>query len=413
MSTRLLALNAFWSLVSHALSRGSLLLSSVVLARSLSTSDFAAYSYFQMTISMLAAYAGLGLGVTASRYFAVIGYENERDHSKPIGMLWTLSIFTAAIAAICIFAISGNSIGNGLSVPKWMLMFGVFVVAAQVVPSGAIIGLEKYRLASLVSLLSAITLLIGMTYASLNTSSSAGMLTVVIAGLVQLGGEASIVLRAVGLRRMFPQHWFRFSHIKDIGTFAGPMLFVSLLAASGSWLLGQLILHISGARPFAIYAVGMQWFGLALVLPGIVSRIVLPRVVRMGANSPVERKQLVRRSALVSALAAVVLALLGAFFGSSVMGLYGSDYSENRWVIACYLAAAIFSAPANTLGNAIVADDGQKVWLMLTILWLVTLLVAGAAVAPFGHWAGALAQGAAALMLTLFAIIAARVKKIV
>jgi hypothetical protein len=79
----ILATNAVWSLLSHLLSRGSLMVAAIILARALPTPAFAAYSYFQMTVSMLAAYAALGLGVTASRYFAEVGHEQPDAPPAP------------------------------------------------------------------------------------------------------------------------------------------------------------------------------------------------------------------------------------------------------------------------------------------------------------------------------------------
>ena len=74
LNPRVLAKNAFWALLCHVLSRGSLMLAAILLAREFETSSFAAYSYFQLTISMLATYAAMGLGVAASRFFAEAGY---------------------------------------------------------------------------------------------------------------------------------------------------------------------------------------------------------------------------------------------------------------------------------------------------------------------------------------------------
>ena len=94
MSARLLATNAVWSLVGHILHRGSLMLGAILLARSLATDSFAAYSYFQMTVSMLSTYAALGLGVTASLHFAELGHENGGPPA-PIGTLLAISLVLA------------------------------------------------------------------------------------------------------------------------------------------------------------------------------------------------------------------------------------------------------------------------------------------------------------------------------
>lgn len=413
MSARTLAANASWSLLSHALSRGSMLLSSIVLARSLGTVDFAAYSYFQMTVSMLAAYASLGLGVTASRYFAALGQEKSSNINKPLGMLWALSICTAIVGALTVLCLPQSWLGTGFYLPRWLLALGVFISACQVVPSGAILGLEKYKINIIVSFSSALTLFAGIAYAATRSSPIYGMLALIAAGCVQLLGETAIVIRAVKLRSLFNKQWFTLKAAKEVVHFAGPMLFVSLMAGSGSWFLGQIILHYQGATSFAIYAVGMQWFALALLLPGIVSRVTLPRVVRSLTDSEDERKLLVRKSAVLATAGAGCFAALGVIVGPAITNAYGLEFVESRWVIGGYFIAAIFSAPANTLGNAIIARDGQRIWFVLTATWLAALLGTGMIIKDLGVNSGSIAHAVASLLLTLLAAIAARVRKLI
>ncbi len=104
-----LAVNTFWKLMSHVLSRGSLIVASIILARSLDQIAFAEFSYFQLTAVTVAAYAGMGLGVTASKYFAeaaVIG--NARDH-QALTLIWLISISVSILFSVgsCWFPVRG------------------------------------------------------------------------------------------------------------------------------------------------------------------------------------------------------------------------------------------------------------------------------------------------------------------
>jgi len=106
MNARALATNAVWALASHVLHRGSLMLGAILLARSLPTGDFAAYSYFQMTVAMLTTYAAMGLGVTASRFFAEYGHQRD-GAAAPLGTLLALSFGLAAVAFLVILLLPG------------------------------------------------------------------------------------------------------------------------------------------------------------------------------------------------------------------------------------------------------------------------------------------------------------------
>jgi hypothetical protein len=105
------------------------------------------------------------------------------------------------------------------------------------------------------------------------------------------------------------------------------------------------------------------------------------------------------------------MALLGVLLGPTIFSFYGSKYSADRWFIAAFLGAAVLSAPANTVGNAIVANGGQNTWLILTVVWFFVLLFSAVATASLGALSGAVAQAAAAAVLTGMAVTTARSKQ--
>ena len=416
MSARILATNAFWSLLSNILSRGTLVLSAVILARTLDTTSFAAYSYYQITVSMLSGYAAMGLGVSASRFFAEVGRENINAEPPPLGTLWGISVMLAVAAFVLIMLTPTSWLNAGLVVPKWLLALGVFSVVMAVVPDGAILGLERYKQATLISAVSGAMLLLGAWWASEQGSPTIAMGTISLVALLQATGESVIVIRAIGWSKLSVGLRLRQYEVRRVFTFAGPMFFASLLSGSGSWLLGRMILNgQGGAHGFALYVIGLQWFSLGLLLPGMISRVMLPRLVRTKSSnvSAASGKKLVRQGSLMATAAAAMMALFAVFLGPWILSIYGTNYAADRWFIAAFLGAAVLCAPANTVGNAIVINEGQNTWLVLTFFWLIVLLVSGAAAAPLGALSGAVAQAAAAAVLTLMAVITARAKQLI
>ena len=416
MSARALAVNAFWSLLSHLLSRGTLMLSAIILARTLDTSSFAAYSYFQLTVSMLAAYTAMGLGVSASRFFAEVGHEKNESEAPPIGALWMLSLIFSSAAFFMVMLIPSGWISAGLSVPKWLLALGVFSLGLAVIPSGAILGLERYKQATLISAVSGAAMLLLVWLASHQGLPTIAMGAIILSALLQAAGESVVVIKAVGWRKISAGFKLQRDDVRRVFALAGPMFFVTLLAASGSWLLGRMILHSEGGQhTFAMYVIGLQWFSLGLFVPGMLSRVLLPRLVRtrLLASSAASSKKLVMQGVMLATAAALAIALLGLLFGPWILRIYGSSFGADRWFIAAFLGAAVLSAPANTLGNAIVANNGQRAWLILMAIWLAALLISGALAMPLGAISGAVAQAVAAAALTLAAVAVARAKRII
>ena len=391
------------------------MLAAVILARNLDTASFAAYSYFQLTVSMLAAYAAMGLGVSASKFFSEVGHEKPEADPPPIGTLWVLSIILATSAFILIMLMPNSWITAGLSVPKWLLATGVLSLGLTVVPSGAILGLERYKQATLISAISGATMLLMVWWASQKNIPTIAMGAIALAALLQAAGESAVVIRTVGWKTISIGFRLRRQALHRVASLAGPMFFVTLFSASGSWLLGRMILRGEGGEhAFASYVIGLQWFSLGLLLPGMFSRVILPRLVRNTAKTtPEASKKLTVQGAIMSVSAASAIALLGLMFGPWLMPIYGANYQTDRWFIAAFLGAAVLIAPANTLGNAIIANNGQRMWLLLIAIWLGVLLISGFVATPLGALAGALAQATAGATLTLMAIMIARNRKLI
>lgn len=409
MSLRTLAGNAAWSTLAHLLGRGSLVVAAILLARSLDTAAFAAYSYFQLTVSMLAAYAAMGLGVTASRFFAECGHV-EDARTPPIGTLWMLSIVAGLIFALVILLLPTNWLDAGLGVPRWLMALGVFTMALGVVPSGGILGLERYVQATVAAAASATVLIVGAVFAGRVGSPVAAMAAFVIASLIQATGNSMVVVREVGWRKVVRHAGMNGSQLRRVAGLAGPMFGVSLLAASGSWVVGRIILAgPAGEHGFALYTIGLQWYALALFVPGMVSRVLLPRLVRSRLQDGTDGSRALVRKGATAALFSVALISIGGFFFSPwLLELYGSDYRVDKWLLGAFLLAAIPSAPVNTVGNAILAAQGQRTWFVLTLLWFLLVVVTARALGEHGAWGGAGSLGLSSLGLAGLALCVAR-----
>src|SRR5580698_9969778 len=65
-----LARGVFWSLVGAVLARGLGVASSIIVARVLGITAFGEFTIIQSTVGLFGTFAGLGLGITATKYVA-------------------------------------------------------------------------------------------------------------------------------------------------------------------------------------------------------------------------------------------------------------------------------------------------------------------------------------------------------
>ena len=413
---KFVANNSFWSLVSHVLARGTLVVSAMILARAFDTSSFAAYSYFQLTISMLTSCTAMGMGVTASRYFAELTAKKYEGAKPPLGTLCLLSVLLAFMAGSIVLILPDGVLSANVAVPRSLMALGVVVLSLNIVPAGAVLGLERYRDAALVSGLSAVITLAIISYAATIRSPVMGMMAIVIGGLIQFLAQTLLIVREVGLAVL--KQTISPKKVISILGFAGPMFGVSILAASGTWIVGRLILASQeGEYSFSLYVIGMQWFSLAMLLPGIFSRVVFPILVRYAISEMSELRdqsiKLLRTTSLAAIGSAAIITLFIAFLSPWLVQLYGATFDSASMILVAFSAIAIISAPANIIGNALVVRDNQNLWFVFTLAASAMLIVSCYFSIEMGAWAGVIALTLSSGTLTTLAFSAARSRNLI
>lgn len=411
MYIKTLLTNAGWSAAAHLLERGSFVMVSIILSHMLSVEGFAAYGYFQMTITMLAAYASIGLGVTASKFFAESA-QQERDTIHPLGALWVISILSGVIVALVILLSPSSWFQSSLNVPSWLLALGVFVLSFGVTPGGGILGLEKYVAATWASAASSITIVAGSLIAGSLNSPQSAMSVFIFASIVQAVINSWIVVNAIGLRPLLTGLRIGGLQIRRIFRLAGPMATISLMTSSGTWLVGRILLSgPSGQWQFSLYVIGLQWLALVLYLPGMITRVIFPQLVKArlfeNLNTRSQTTVILRQGLMLTSIAAFLICCIAVVSSPWLMRLYGSNYTSYHWLIMWFMFAALPQAPAGALGNGIIADNGQWAWLFIIMVWFVLFVAFTLSQKNSGAIGAALGYGLASLIQAVLAYVVA------
>lgn len=375
--------NSVWILLNQLVSRGILVLASIVLARFFQPGEFAQFGYFQITSNLFVAYASAGLGVSASRFFAEFSHRNDSDALPPLGTLWAASVLLALMASVVVFILPGQVFGNEVSINRPLISTAVFFLVIGVVPAGAAMGLELYKKTIYVSFVSSSALMLGVASAILFGEIRYALVSLIFAIAIQSLGESLIVFWRVGRSAILDTLAFGRDRLRQIYAFGGPMVLVSMISASGAWLMGRLVIEHSGQREFAIYSIGLQWFALAMFLPGLMSRAFLPMIIGLNKAGGGSRNAThdVARLALLCALA---ISGVGALLSTQILRLYGHEYSGQSEVFIVFLAAAVFASSVNIFGNYMISKDRNMAWLIITVGWAIALVASWALIPADG-----------------------------
>jgi len=76
------------------------------------------------------------------------------------------------------------------------------------------------------------------------------------------------------------------------------------------------------------------------------------------------------------------------------------------------MVAATLTSPVSNFGNALVANDGQSQWLLLTIISTSVLLLTASATAWMGVWSGVISLSISGLTLSVLSAFALRKKQL-
>jgi hypothetical protein len=124
-------------------------------------------------------------------------------------------------------------------------------------------------------------------YAAGAQSIELAMIALIGGSAIRVVGGAILVVHAVGWRYVASGFPFSASDAVRVFGFSLPIFLVGLLASTGPWAVGRIILGGEGcAHALALFAIGLQWFSLGMFLPASLSRVYVRRMVREALTSP-------------------------------------------------------------------------------------------------------------------------------
>ncbi|XWY19655.1 oligosaccharide flippase family protein [Bisgaard Taxon 45] len=409
MINKIFFFNVIWSMGSHILSRGMLLLSGMLLARNLPVDDFATYNFFIMTATIISNYSSMGLGVSSSRFFAE---KKENQNTLILGNLYSISLILAIISSTLTFLFI-DKVWSIETYYKWLISATVFFLILNIVPTGGVMGVEKYKDLFFLSIFNTFIMLIGV-FITIKTNNISIQIYAYILSIVFLISAQSYILKEeTDLFRKVENFIIRKNAIKEIISFGGVMSLVSILAATAPWLLGKIILDKYSSLYFSVYSIGLQWFSLAMFIPGIVSRLILPRLVKQYKVDNQSKKE-VRLTLLVTLSVSLLFLIIGTILSPHIMNWYGKEYTDFHEVIILFFIISVIYTPINVLGNIIIIKVNTRSWLFITSIWFVFILSSVYPLMSYFGFLGALyAQGIAAILLNIISYHFCRKKELI
>jgi O-antigen/teichoic acid export membrane protein len=359
---RSLATDTAYVLLVQLLSRGVFNLATILAANIFTVAVFSGYNYFLISINLLGALLSMGLPVAATRAGALAtdaSVAQRADRAAALAWLFAAVLVAALLLGPVLIPLLE---ADEVRVAPAMLLFGAGAFALCGVSQSFLQGAGAFRSTLGPVLVGSAALAGGAGWAWVTRSEHPLILGTVLFYLLPallylhrlsrsglLGGRAA-VRRPSGNR------------VRETIGVALPSLGNAIIFTGVNWWLARSVIeHAATPSAFPEFVIGMQWFSLALFLPLGLGQAIFPRYLRMAARDELARAAVVRL-AVGALLLGLTVAACGAALTPLLSLVYGR-YEFSAAFVATVLSAAALSAPANLLGQSIIAARGAAAWL--------------------------------------------------
>jgi O-antigen/teichoic acid export membrane protein len=361
------AVGAFWSVFGAVILRGFLLAASVVCAWSLGKEGFGALGMIQSTAGMFGVFAGLGLGITATKYVS----EFRRQDPTKAGRILALSAFAAFIWGSVItgllillapflaeHVLAAPQLAKPLAIGSGLVFFGA-INGAQ---TGALAGFEAFKTIARVNIYAGVVsfplIVLGVSRGGLKGAIWGSVAALFInwalnnRALRRECAKANISYQFAGCRR----------ELDILHRFSLPAFLGSILVVSAIWLCNALLArHPQGYAELGLYAAADKWRVAIVFVPTYVFAMVVPVLSNLHGESDGAGFRTVFRATLqLNASLALLAALVIAAFAAPIMAVYGNSFRGGQTVLIVLALSAIAEVLNAILGQPLIA--ARQMW---------------------------------------------------
>lgn len=374
-----LAVGAFWSLVGTAITQGLALAASIVSARILGKAGFGELGMILSTVGMFGVFAGLGLGLTATRYIAEVRSQDTMRAGRIVGMCNLVAVFSGGALSIVLFflapVLAARTINAPHLTPELQIGCGLLLFnALSGAQRGALAGFEAFKTIAKVNLAGGLLtfplLIAGVYFWGLRGAVAAQVAAAGVGWLISyvgLGVEAAKAGTRVSYRKAaaeLPLLW-RFSLPAVLsGSMVGPVRWAAnaVLVNQPSGY-GEMGIFNAASRFQRLLSFGGQSFGAAL-LPILSSKD--------GSTS----ERFARANILVSWVLGAAGALPFICFPELMRLLYGPEFGgvQAKRTLVLVMVFACIALYKDGLARVLAAEELMWWGVLSNAFWSVTLL---------------------------------------
>jgi O-antigen/teichoic acid export membrane protein len=378
--------------VAVALERLLGFLSGVLAARVAGPQTFGAYSMVLATAGTVAAYAGAGIGTTATRFSGQYRPDSN-GYRKFIIALAVIAAASAGVAAVLMFA-------GAIPLARWVLrnpglisFLRIAAVSSAAIVllecmRGVLVGQQKFQALLVLSSVFGICLLIVLPLAA---RISAGMMIASQGSIALIAVVVCLALsRRFGLRPVQNQDGNSGPGILPILKF-GLVQFSAFAGISiASWWIASLVARSDVTlTQMGLYAIANQFRGLAVLAPNLCAQVGYSLMTEESGSKYGGAGRVMLTNSFLAALMATLIAGAGIVFAPLLLVIiYGRSFTSAEAAVSILLATGILHMTGLPAAQRL-SIVGLRTTGVINAVWAILLAAFGVLLIPKAGAAGA------------------------
>ncbi|MBF4475252.1 oligosaccharide flippase family protein [Methanobacterium formicicum] len=370
----------FWNFISALASQGFPLIASIIAARLLGTAGYGQLGMITSTVILFSTFAGLGLGVTSTKYIAQYHLTDPNRTGRIMGLTNLFGIISGLLMCIILFIMAPWLASNTLASPdlapvlriaSLLLIFNTIVG----IQSGSIAGFGAFKdlakIAILQGIISASLTLTGVYFFGL-TGAIVAMVTNSIINLILYKLSINNLVKKFKIKIDYLKSW---KEKEVIWKLSIPSMLASVMVGPIMWIANIIIINNpDGYSQLGIFNAANQWKTMLVFLPSIIGGVLLPMV---SANVNNENKGLEAVNVLVSWIIVIIIALPLISFPEIIALFYGQSYSSTVFLqsISAMMLVSCILAYKEGIARKLIAKNLMWWGFLSNLVWGILFLV--------------------------------------
>ena len=366
-----------WNVSGTVLSNALMMVASIVTARILGVDQNGEYSVINSTVLMFSTFAGLGLGITATRFVAEYKNNNKEKCGRIIGMTNIVGLTSGCLMAIVLVIVApwlASEQLNASHLKSGLILSSILLITNTIntIQNSILSGFEEFKKIAKLSIVQGVIAFpsyIGFTYLFNVNGLIIGQIIVSCIMLVLFEIENVKTAKQYSIHRDFRNVNREFG---IMWRFALPSMLSNVMIGPVIWMGNTFITTTAnGYFELGIFNAANQWRTVLIFLPTAVGRVILPLIVANKGNFRLEQINILFGWMIVNIIAIPILAA-----PELIAWLYGSEYSGQALNVSLLMVVLICCILSYKEGIARNLVSNNLMWwgFLSNALWGVTFL---------------------------------------